>query len=195
MKKLRPLDLALTAMFVALMAIGANITSWAPFLQVANVPLTMQPFFAILAGILLGSRLGSLSMFVYMLVGLAGAPVFAQFQSGFDTLLSPTGGFILSFIPVAYVTGLIVERNHEPTLGTFAVASAVGIILVYFIGTNYMYIAVNGWMGSSMSYGSAWTVMMWFAVKDIIFTAIGAVIAPRIYNAVHRSAYRRSHAA
>lgn len=195
MKKLRPLDLALASMFVALMAIGANITSWAPFLQVANVPLTMQPFFAILAGILLGSRLGSLSMLVYMLVGLAGAPIFAQFQSGFDTLLSPTGGFILSFIPVAYVAGLIVERNNEPTLGTFAAASAVGIILVYFIGTNYMYIAVNGWIGGSMSYGSAWTVMMWFAVKDIIFTAIGAVIAPRIYNAVHRSAYRRSHAA
>lgn len=195
MKKLRPLDLALAAMFVALMAIGANITSWAPFLQVANIPLTMQPFFAILAGILLGSRLGSLSMLVYMLVGLAGAPIFAQFQSGFGTLISPTGGFILSFIPVAYVTGLIVERSNEPTFGTFAAASAVGIILVYFIGTNYMYIAVNGWFDSNMSYGSAWGVMMWFAVKDIIFTAIGAVIAPRIYNAVHQSAYRRSHAA
>ncbi len=71
MRRFHVLDLALAAMFVALMAIGANIVSWAPFLQVAGVPLSMQPFFAILAGLLLGSRLGALSMTVYMLVGVA----------------------------------------------------------------------------------------------------------------------------
>ncbi len=65
MRRLHVLDLALAAMFVALMAIGANIVSWAPFLQVAGIPLSMQPFFAILAGLLLGSRLGALSMTVY----------------------------------------------------------------------------------------------------------------------------------
>ncbi len=73
-------------MFVALMAIGANIVSWAPFLQVAGIPLSMQPFFAILAGLLLGSRLGALSMTVYMLVGVAGAPIFANFKAGFGAL-------------------------------------------------------------------------------------------------------------
>ena len=75
MRRFHVLDLALAAMFVALMAIGANIVSWAPFLQVAGIPLSMQPFFAILAGLLLGSRLGALSMTVYMLVGAAGAPI------------------------------------------------------------------------------------------------------------------------
>ena len=49
MRRFHVLDLALVAMF-ALMAIGANIVSWAPFLQVAGIPLSMQPFFAILAG-------------------------------------------------------------------------------------------------------------------------------------------------
>ncbi|HDX9579602.1 TPA: biotin transporter BioY [Bacillus pseudomycoides] len=192
MNKLRALDLALAAMFVALMAIGANITSWAPFLQVAGVPLSMQPFFSILAGLLLGSRLGSLSMIVYALVGIAGAPIFAGFKAGFSQLLSPTGGFIIAFIIVAYVTGKIVEQVKNPKLGTFATASAVGIILTYVIGTTYMYLAINYWMHGHISYAAAWKVMMWFAVKDILFTIIGAVIAPRIYYAVRRSAYQNS---
>ncbi|MGG2094788.1 biotin transporter BioY [Bacillus sp. S13(2024)] len=193
MNKLRASDLALAAMFVALMAIGANITSWAPFLQVAGVPLSMQPFFAILAGLLLGSRIGALSMIVYALVGIAGAPIFAGFQAGFSTLLSPTGGFIFAFIIVAYVTGKIVEQVKNPKFGTFATASAVGIILVYIIGTTYMYLAINNWVGGHISYAAAWKIMMWFAVKDIAFTALGAMVAPRIYYAVRRSAYQHSH--
>ncbi|MEH7461982.1 biotin transporter BioY [Bacillus thuringiensis] len=192
MNKLRALDLALAAMFVALMAIGANITSWAPFLQVAGVPLSMQPFFAILAGLLLGSRLGALSMIVYALVGIAGAPIFAEFKAGFSQLLGPTGGFIIAFIIVAYVTGKIVEQVKKPKFGTFITASAVGIILTYIIGTTYMYLAINNWMGGHISYVAAWKIMMWFAVKDVIFTIIGAVIAPRIYYAVRRSAYQNS---
>lgn len=193
MKQLRALDLALAAIFVALMAIGANIVSWAPFLQVAGIPLSMQPFFAILAGLLLGSRLGALSMTVYMLVGVAGAPVFANFQAGFGALVDPAGGFIIAFIVVAYVTGKLVEQKEQPQFSTFAIASAVGIILTYVIGTTYMYVAVNVWMGGNMSYKAAWAIMMWFAVKDIIFTIIGAMIAPRIYYAIRRSAYQRSH--
>ncbi|KEK25148.1 biotin transporter BioY [Bacillus gaemokensis] len=193
MNRLRALDLALAAMFVALMAIGANIVSWAPFLQVAGVPLSMQPFFAILAGLLLGSRLGALSMTVYMLVGVAGAPIFANFKAGFGALLDPTGGFIIAFIVVAYVTGKLVEQKEKPQFGTFAIASATGIILTYVIGTTYMYAAVNVWMGGNMSYKAAWIIMMWFAIKDIIFTVISAVIAPRIYYAVRRSAYQHSH--
>ncbi|MFD3448824.1 biotin transporter BioY [Microbacteriaceae bacterium 4G12] len=187
MQKLRTVDLTLAAMFIALMAIGANITSWAPFLQVAGVPLSMQPFFAILAGLLLGSRLGSLSMIVYLLVGIAGAPVFAQFQGGFGTIMSPTGGFLLAFVVVAYVTGKIIEMKKNPKFGTFLAASLVGIILIYLIGTNYMYFAVNNWMGGSISYAAVWKAMAWFSVKDLAFTILGAVIAPRIYRAVSRT--------
>ncbi|MDH2881692.1 biotin transporter BioY [Bacillus cytotoxicus] len=193
MNKLRPLDLVLSAMFVALMAIGANIVSWAPFLQVAGVPLTMQPFFSILAGLLLGSRLGALSMTIYMLVGVAGAPIFANFKAGLGALVDPTGGFIIAFIMVAYISGKLVEQRNNPKFGTFAISAFVGIILTYIIGTTYMYVIVNLWMGGNMSYKAAWMIMMWFALKDFILTVIGAVIAPRIYYAVRRSAYQHSH--
>ncbi|OWW09573.1 BioY family transporter, partial [Bacillus sp. MB353a] len=60
MRRFHALDIALAAMFVALMAICANIVSWAPCLQVAGSPLSMQPFIAILEGLLFGSRLCAL---------------------------------------------------------------------------------------------------------------------------------------
>ncbi|PLR67061.1 biotin transporter BioY [Bacillus sp. UMB0893] len=188
--KLRAYDLALVGMFAALMAIGANLTS---FLTVGTVPLSMQPFFCILAGLLLGSRLGALSMTVYALVGIAGAPVFAQFSGGIGVIFGSTGGFILSYIAAAYVVGKIVEASKKPTLPVFFVSSFVGIALIYIIGTTYMYAALNYWLNVDMSYSAAWVVMTWFMVKDVIFTAIGAVIAPRVYNAVHKATNLSKH--
>src|SRR5690625_1669229 len=84
--------LTLGSLFVALTAVGANITSIAPFMVVGGVPITLQTFFAILAGTVLGSRLGAFSMFVYMMLGLAGAPVFAQFKGGVAITLFPKIG-------------------------------------------------------------------------------------------------------
>ncbi len=111
--KWRAIDLTLVGMFAALMAIGANITSWAPFLVIGGVPITLQTFFCVLAGAILGRRLGAVAMIVYMLIGLFGAPVFAQFGGGFGSVARPTFGFIISFIFAAYVTGWMIERERE----------------------------------------------------------------------------------
>src|SRR5699024_7172906 len=83
--------------------LGVYITSIVLFFVLGCVPITLQTFFAVLAGLVLGSRVGAFSMFVYMMLGLVGAPVFAQFKGGMGMLLSPTFGFILSFILIAYV--------------------------------------------------------------------------------------------
>ena len=135
-KRFRTLDLTLAGMFAALMAIGANITSWAPFLQVGGVPLSLQPFFVILAGLLLGSRMGSISMIVYVLIGIAGAPVFAQFKAGIGILFGSTGGFLLSYIVAAFITGKIMEMRGKPTFSIFLISSLVGIAVIYLIGTT-----------------------------------------------------------
>ncbi|WP_099361741.1 biotin transporter BioY [Fredinandcohnia onubensis] len=191
--RIRAIEITYVGMFAALMAIGANITSMVPFLQVAGVPLTMQTFFAVLAGLLLGSRLGAISMTVYMLIGIAGAPVFSGFEAGLAPLIGGTGGFILSFIATAYFSGKIVEHaKGSPTLKTFMIAAFVGLFMNYFIGTNYMYFAFNFWLEVKMSYGAAWSVMAWFIVKDLAFTIFAALISPRIYRAVTRNSVNPS---
>lgn len=118
-KKTRTADFVLVGMFAALMAIGANITSIVPFLQVGGIPLTMQPFFCVLAGLLLGRRLGALAMIVYALIGIAGAPVFAQFSAGFGVILGKSGGFVLSYIPAAWLAGFILEKEKTLALVAF----------------------------------------------------------------------------
>lgn len=168
------------AMFVALTAIGANITSIIPFLVVGGVPITLQTFFAILAGLVLGSRLGAFSMFAYMALGLVGVPVFAKFGGGFSSLINPTFGFIVSFILVAYVVGLIREKNGS--LASYVIAALVGFVLNYVIGTNWMYIAYKLWFDApeGFTYALAWIWMLPPLPKDIILSILAGVFAYRL---------------
>ncbi|MED4988221.1 MULTISPECIES: biotin transporter BioY [Anoxybacillaceae] len=189
--KWRAIDLTLVGMFAALMAIGANITSWAPFLVIGGVPITLQTFFCVLAGAILGRRLGAVAMIVYMLIGLFGAPVFAQFGGGFGSVARPTFGFIISFIFAAYVTGWMIERgNGNPSVVRFIAATLAGMAINYLIGTNWMYIAYKFWAEApkGFSYALAWSWMIVPLPKDIILSVIAGILSPRIYMSVRKSA-------
>jgi biotin transport system substrate-specific component len=170
------------AMFVALTAIGANMTSIAPFLVVGGVPITLQTFFAILSGLVLGSRLGAFSMFVYMMLGLAGAPVFSQFKGGVGMILSPTFGFILSFILVAYVAGKL--RDINASLPSYIVAALAAMTINYVFGTNWMYAAYQLWFEAppEFSYKIVWLWMIVPLPKDIILTVFAGLFAYRLKN-------------
>ncbi|MED4352318.1 biotin transporter BioY [Schinkia azotoformans] len=186
MKRFRTIDLTMVGVFVALMAIGANTAS---FLVIGGVPLTLQTFFAILAGAILGSRIGALAMIVYTLVGIAGAPVFAQFTGGAAILIKPTFGFILSYILVAYIIGKIIENGQKPTVRRFITASLIGMVINYVIGTNWMYYAYKLWADApdGFSYAMAWGWMMVPLPKDIILSVLAGAMSPRIYAVVQKS--------
>ncbi|KOO49979.1 biotin transporter BioY [Viridibacillus arvi] len=178
--KLRTVDLVYCALFATLMMIGANITSFAPFMVVGGVPITLQAFFAILAGLVLGSRLGALSITVYMLIGLAGAPVFARFGGGFSQILSPTFGFVVAFILVAFIVGKIVENNRSKKM--YITAAIIGVIVSYLIGTNWMYAAYMLWFSApeAFTYKMAWLWMIPPLPKDLILAVFAGVFGHRI---------------
>ncbi|WP_156288930.1 biotin transporter BioY [Oceanobacillus salinisoli] len=182
--KLRAIDITLAALFAALMAIGANITS---FIVIGGVPITLTTFFSILSGLILGSRLGAISMTVYALIGLAGAPVFAQFSGGPSSLISPTFGFILSNILVAYTVGKIIEMKSTRT--NFVVAALIGLTINYVFGTNWMYFAYQLWFGApeGFSYAIAWLWMVAPLPKDIIFSVLAGGLAYRIRGKVYKA--------
>jgi biotin transport system substrate-specific component len=177
-----PLTLVYSGMFAALMMIGANITAFVPFLVVGGVPITLQTFFAILAGLILGSRRGALAMTVYMFIGLAGAPVFARFGGGFGSILSPTFGFIVSYILVAFIVGKIVEKNGK--LHGYIIAAIVGMVVNYVIGTNWMYYAYKLWAAApdAFTYKVAWLWMMPPLPKDIILAVLAGIFGHRMYK-------------
>ncbi|WP_252504745.1 biotin transporter BioY [Sporosarcina sp. Marseille-Q4943] len=184
------LSLVYCGMFAALMMIGANITSFVPFLVIGGVPITLQTFFAVLAGLILGSRLGAISMTVYMAVGLAGAPVFSKFQGGFSAVLFPTFGFIVSFILVAYIAGKIVERNGS--LRSYVIAALVAMCVNYLFGTNWMYAAYKLWAAApdAFSYGVAWAWMVPPLPKDILLSILAGFFGHRMYKVLK---VRRAH--
>jgi biotin transport system substrate-specific component len=177
-----PLTLVYSGMFAALMMIGANITAFAPFLVVGGVPITLQTFFAILAGLILGSRRGALAMTVYMFIGLAGAPVFARFGGGFGTVISPTFGFIVSFILVAFIAGKIVEKNGK--LQGYIIAALAGMTVNYLFGTNWMYFAYKLWAAApdAFTYKVAWLWMVPPLPKDIILSVLAGNFGHRMYK-------------
>ncbi|WP_397536803.1 biotin transporter BioY [Rummeliibacillus pycnus] len=182
--KLSTLEIVYCGMFATLMMIGANITSFAPFLVVGGVPITLQPLFAILAGLVLGSRLGAISITVYTLLGLVGAPVFAQFSGGFSYILSPTFGFIVTFILSAYVAGKMVE--YRRTKSMYIAAALVGIAVNYLIGTNWMYYAYKLWAAApeGFTYKMAWLWMVPPLPKDIILAIFAGIFGFRLQKII-----------
>src|SRR5699024_7641931 len=112
---------------------------------------------------------------VYMFVGLAGVPVFAGLIAGPVALINPPGGFILSFIVVAFVTGLI-TRGHTPiNTSRYTVAAFAGLFVNYLIGVTYMYFAMNIWLKLPISYIVAWTGMIPFFIKDSLLSILAAL--------------------
>jgi biotin transport system substrate-specific component len=176
-------NMVVCALFAALMAVGANVS---PFLMIGGVPVTLQLMFAILAGGVLGSRLGAISMVTYMLIGLMGAPVFAQLKGGPVQLLSPTFGFIVSFIAVAYVTGKLVGDKLQASKTSYILAAFLSLLLNYVIGTNFMYAAFRFWAETpdGFSYLVAWGWMGAYLPLDVAVTVVSFSVVPKLKTAL-----------
>ncbi|MFC1786312.1 biotin transporter BioY, partial [Candidatus Neomarinimicrobiota bacterium] len=92
-----------------LLAVLARLSIPVPF---SPVPITGQTFGILFLGVILGSRIGTLSVIMYISEGLIGLPVFAGGTMGFLYLLGPTGGYLIGFIPAVYLVGYISEQGQ-----------------------------------------------------------------------------------
>lgn len=131
----------LCALFAALIAVGAFIKVPIPY-----VPFTMQSFFVLLAGLLLGAKYGSLSAAIYLLIGLFGVPVFTE-GGGFGYVLKPTFGYIIGFVVEAFLTGLIAHKKEQPSFGRLLAASFAGLLVMYAFGMVWFYMIMRLYMG------------------------------------------------
>lgn len=126
-------DLALCALFTALTAVCAWIS-----MTVMEVPFTLQTFAIFLTLGLLGGKRGSLTILVYLLLGLVGVPVFAGFSST-AALFGVTGGYIVGFLASALVYWLITALLGEKLWVQF-VAMIAGLMVCYAFGSVWFYI-------------------------------------------------------
>jgi len=133
--QLKTKGMILCALFAALTGVGGLIAIPLPF---TPVPITLQTFFTFLAGALLGKYLGALSQLIYLLLGVVGLPVFAKGSSGIGVLLGPTGGYLVGFIPAAFLVGYLLERREKPPFGLIFLAMVVGLVAMYLPGVGWL---------------------------------------------------------
>ncbi len=166
---------------VLLALLGSLLVAFSAQIQVPMypVPMTMQPFAVLLIGAAYGSRLGALTVLLYMAEGAAGLPVFAGMKGGFVHLLGPTGGYIAGFIAAAAVVGLLAERGWHRSIAFCLAAMTIGMALIYLLGV--------GRLASLIGLDKAFAVgMLPFLVGDAVKIALAALILPGASTLVDR---------
>ncbi len=137
--------MTLSALFAVLTALGAFIRIPFPL-----VPITLQTFFVVLSGTLLGSRAGALAQVLYVGMGLIGLPVFTG-GGGPQYILHPTFGYLLGFIAGAWTIGFISERSGEPSFALYLTACLIGTAVIYTVGAFVLYLNLNHVAGKETS--------------------------------------------
>lgn len=167
-------DICSIALMTAVTAIMAQITIPMPL----GVPMTMQTFAVTLAAVLLGSKRSAISMIIYVLLGAVGLPVFAGFNGGFQALVGPTGGFLLSFPVMAFLIGLGVKYIGKKK-GVFTLMLVIGTVSNYVIGVAMFCLL----MKASIATGIAACVIPFIPtaiIKAVLASVFGFKIRERL---------------
>jgi len=138
-------DLAQIALMSAIFCVLAPIAMPVPF---SPVPITFGTLVLYLTGTVLGAKKGAASVGIYLLIGLAGLPVFSGFTAGFTKLMGPGGGYMLGYLPAVICIGWLAKRETEgkgfcqslKMAGIFA----CGALLCYSFGTAWFLVVMDG---------------------------------------------------
>ena len=169
-------DLCYISLFTALIAVLAQISIPLP----GGVPMTLQTFAVPVAGLVLGPKRGTIAATVYVLLGAVGVPVFAGFSGGIGIVLGMTGGFIVSFPLMAFLSGLGAGKNiKSPLLWLWLI---LGAAANYAVGTLWFMAVAN----------SSLTAALAACVIPFIPTAILKIILSAAFGTVIRGALLRA---
>jgi biotin transport system substrate-specific component len=154
------------SLFVALCA---RVTLPLPF---TPVPLTLQNFGVLLVGLTLGSRRGFAALFLYLVEGLMGMPVFSPTgPGGLAQLLGPTGGFLLAYPFVAGIAGLVFEKTAPKGFARAASASILAEFFLFACGLSWLGILTHSF-AQAIRFG-----LYWFVFAEVIKIMSAAALA------------------
>lgn len=168
------------ALFAALTCVIAPVSIPLP----GGVPITLQQITVMLAGLLLGPKLGFLSQLVYVLLGAFGLPVFAGFTGGFDKIAGPSGGFLIGYPFLALICGLIYWTFGRKQSGlkkylVLAAAMLLGNIFLYILGLGFFMFNTGSNLASALT-----LCMIPFIPGDLLKMVITALLLPTLEKAL-----------
>jgi biotin transport system substrate-specific component len=130
------IDAALVAAGAAVVALAAQISIPLGF---TPVPLTAQTCAVVLVGAALGTVRGAASLLLYLAVGVAGAPVYADHKHGWAVFSGATGGYIVGFVAAALLTGWLAERRWDRRFSTSLGAMLTGNVVIYAFALPWLH--------------------------------------------------------
>lgn len=172
--KFKTIDVVYIGIFAALIA----ICSWISI--PLTVPITLQTMGVCIVAGLLGTKRGTISVLVYILLGIIGVPVFANFSSGLGYLLGTTGGYVLGFVFTSLIVGIMIDKLGKK-IWVYALSMVIGIVVCYIFGTAWFIIVYNNGNADAVSLA---TVLGWcvvpFIIPDIIKIAIATFLCVKL---------------
>jgi len=159
--------------FILAMAFGAYIRIPVPG---TPVPITLQTFFVVLSGAVLGKRLGVLSQAGYLLLGAMGLPVFQGCAFGISHILGPTGGYLAGFIFAAYFVGRMLESDKGiPNIRRIITVFIAGNFILYAFGIAWLMFLYRIDLAASLSLG-----LLPFIPGEILKISLATIVYSKI---------------
>ena len=175
-KKLTTYQMAVTALMAAVMCVLGPLT-----VPIGAVPISLANFVIWLTAWLLGPKFGTLSVAVYLCIGLIGVPVFSGYGAGLAKLAGPTGGYLVGYLLLALIGGLFIEKsNGNP------VVSGIGLVLgdaaCYVLGTAWFVFQMQCELGYALSV-CVYPFIALDLAKIVVSCVVGALLRKRLVQA------------
>lgn len=171
-------SMIVTALFAAIIGVLAQLIIPLPF---SPVPITGQTLAIGLAATILGARYGTISVLLYLVIGATGVPVFAEFSGGISKLVGPTGGYLVGFIPAAFIIGLYLEKTKF-TIFHAIIGNTIGMIITLIFGTVWLKIAADlSWTAAFISGFTPFLILGF--IKAALASWIGIIVRKRLVSA------------
>lgn len=181
-KQFPTLMLVLCALFAALMAIGA----WISIPMSSGISVTLQLMAIMTCAALMRPMYAALSVTAYALIGLVGLPVFSNFSGGPGVLLGVTGGYIIGFIPAAFLTSLIIHRWGREVWKQ-ALAMVLGVLVCYAFGSLWFMISLKRSLGQTLA-----LCVIPYIPFDLIKIAVAVLLSKSLYQPMQSILRRNS---
>ncbi len=172
-------DMVLMALFAALTCVLAPLA-----VPIGPVPISLTNLVIYFSLYVLGWQRATITYIVYLLLGLVGLPVFSGFEGGVGKVAGPTGGYLIGFIFMAIVCGLLMQVKKDKKIVNIVfcvVGMLVGTTIAYAFGTMWFCYSTGTGLGAAMA-----LCVIPFIPGDLIKIAIAAVVAPTVANQIKR---------
>jgi biotin transport system substrate-specific component len=145
------------------------------------VPITGQTFAVLLVAAAYGTVRGTASLLLYLLIGIAGAPVYAEQGHGWEVFSGATGGYIVGFVVAAALTGYLAERGWDRRFSTSVTVMLTGNVVIYVFGLLWLHHSLGVNWPKALEYG-----LYPFVPGDIFKLYLAALALPGAWKLVER---------